>query len=383
MKKMKKILSSALLFSLNFAAFSQFNPATNSIEKMENIVVTSDQTGNDAYMTNLTGVPCSQNTFFAVGGGQIISFTLNGNIITNNGSVATAGGGGLAYCNNLDGGSFSPTFYTNSTFTKAAYYTGTGWTTCSAPPVSWVINAGGNGNFLYFTSNDSVTYDQVGIVRYNGSSYSTIYTLSDTSRALTVADVAVDDAGNVWFFTGKYYNLVSDTLNVVSPAGQLLKQFPFSYNTYNAYGCFMLNGILYIGLGGSNPDHPNTLIPVTITNNEAVAGDPIEMPVASYSDLASCNAGSPLAIIDENHAGYSVNIFPSPTHDLLYIDVINPSGSSSTLRIYNNLGAIVFQSSFMEEHKVKLDCSSFANGIYLAEIISGESKVTQKFIVQH
>ena len=361
-----KILSAIpllILLIMSVTVFGQFNPATNSIGSLENIIATPGQKESNAVLSNLAGVPCGQNTFFAVGGANIVSFTLNGSTVTNNGSVATSGGGSLAFCNNMDGGSFSPTFYTNSGFTRAGYYNGTGWTRSTAPPVAWIVNAGGNGNFLYFTSHDSVTHDEIGIVRYNGSSYSSVYTLSDTSRAITVADLAADDAGNVWFFVGRHSDLSTDTLNVVSPSGQLLHQFPFSYNTDNAYGVFMLNGILYIGLGSSNPAHPYTLIPVTITNNTALAGTPIAMPgTTSYSDLASCNAGSPLAI-RENQWDHGIRIYPNPVKDLLYIADINPEILPFNIRILNSLGETVYQKVITDENEA-IDLSGLPSGIF-------------------
>jgi len=226
---MKKFYLLIILFPLCVAAFSQFNPATNSHEKMEIYNPPSTLAETGGLKSFMNGLPCDQNSFWAVGGGQVISFTLNGNTVTNNGSIMPSASGSLAYCNNLDGGSFSPTFYsTASSITRAAYYNGTGWATCSAPPTSWVVNTGGNGDFLYYTSHDSVTHNEIGIVRYNGSSYNRIYTLPDTSRAITVADLAVDNDGNVWFFTGVNYNYHTDTLNVLSPSGQFIKKFPFA-----------------------------------------------------------------------------------------------------------------------------------------------------------
>jgi hypothetical protein len=363
---MKKIYAIMMLISLSLGSFSQFNPATNRFGDIENIVYEPQKTQGNEAKSVLAGFPCEQNTFWAVGGGQIIKFTLSGNLVTDNGSVIPAIGGSLAYCNNLDGGSYTPTFYTNSTITRAAFYNGTGWTTCSAPPTSWIVNTGGNGDFLYFTSHDSVTHDLIGITRYNGSAYTNIYTIADTGRAITVADLAVDDAGNVWFFTGTHATLISDTLNVMSPSGQLLKQFPFLYNTDNAYGCFMLNGILYIGLGGSNPDHPNTLIPVTINSNSAVAGIPIQLPSESYMDLASCNAGSPLAI-GENSEMPGFSVYPNPSQDLLHIVFTNPSGQVPTIRLYNDIGSIVFEKIMRKENET-LDISRLPSGIYFLRV---------------
>lgn len=376
---MNKNYTLVLLLLVNILSYGQFNPATNGYEKLENPASITVQQENYRNMSGLTGIPCDQNSFWAVSSGQIVSYALNGNTVTTNGNVMPAAGGSLAFCNNLDGGSFTPTFYTNITFTRAAYYNGTGWTNCNAPPKTWIVNGGGYGNFLYFTAHDSVTYNEIGITRYNGTSYDYVYKLSDTSRAITVADLAIDGAGNVWFFVGSHTTLHSDTLNVVSPSGQLLKQFPFQFNTDNAYGCIMLNGIIYIGLGGYNPDHPYTLIPVTINGSSAVAGTPITMPAAPYVDLASCTPGSPLTI-NEIPKVYELNIYPNPANKTL---TITANKIISSIKIVNQQGQNVFQSSKIDQPTFNLDCSLFVVGIYFVEVSSDKGIFTQKFIVQH
>jgi len=359
---MKKIYALLMLLPLSYVAFGQFNPATNCYGSLETLLSTPARAGESLTRLSPEGVTCNQNSFWAIYGNQIYGFSLIGNTVTNNGSIGNSAGASLAFCNNLDGGSYTPTFYSNSTFSRAAYYNGTGWTTCAAHPKWGLFNAGGNLGYLYFTAHDTNTYMGVGIARYDGTAYNLVYTLPDTTRAVTVADVTVDDYGNVWFFTGSETTLITDTLNVISPSGGFIKKYPFVLNTYNAYGCFMLNGILYIGLGGSNPNHPNTLIPVTINENTVMAGDPISMPVVAYADLASCNAGSPFAI-NENEATPGFGVYPNPVKDILRIGFGANASASARIRIYNQLGVIVFekQEAFPGE---TIDLSACPAGIY-------------------
>ncbi|MEI7896230.1 MAG: T9SS type A sorting domain-containing protein [bacterium] len=362
---MKKIIILSLSLLISAGSFCQFNPETNSYGPMENPPPVPAATNADGPFSSLAGVPCDQNSFWAVGSGQVISLSLNGTTVTNNGAVSSCIGGSLAWCDNLDGGSFSQTFYTNSNTTRAAWYNGTGWTKCTAPPRSWILNCGGKGAFLYFTAHDSVSYVEIGIVRYTGSAYQVIYTLPDTSRAITVADLAADNDGNVWFFVGNHTTLVSDTLKVMSPSGQLLKQYPFYYNTDNAYGCFMLKGTLYIGLGGSNPVHPNTLIPVVISGNTATAGVPIAMPAVSYSDLASCNPGSPLAVA-EPPAGTGFHIYHDPVNDLIRVVADTRGRFGSTLKIYNGTGQTVLKKENVSGDET-ISLQGMPAGIYIVE----------------
>jgi hypothetical protein len=373
---MKKILLLYFPFFFSISAFCQVNPFTNAREDFTAPAVITELSGPDDFKSTLAGFPCTDNTFWAVYGSSVISLTLNGNTITNNGQVLTGSGGSLAFCNNLEGGAYSPTFYTNSGFTKAGYYNGTGWTACSAPPKAWVLNTGGNGNYLYYTAHDSITHLGIGIVRYNGSSYTEIYSLPDTGRAITVADLAVDVYGNAWFFTGVHSTLITDTLNVISPSGQMLKKYPFSYNTDNAYGCMLLNSIIYIALGSSNPDHPYTLVPVTIEGNTASAGDPIPMPAVNYSDLASCNAGSPLAV-DEISVNQHFNIYPNPASGILHIDFDDNGDFPSSIRLINTTGEVIFSDSRIRENET-IDMSALPSGIYYLMLDDYCQKIVRK-----
>jgi hypothetical protein len=359
---MKKIYTMIFLLSFTLSGFCQFNQATNSsmgLRGSGNAIVPSEIQDSPSFPD---GANCTQNSFWAVGGGQLVSFSLNDNTVTNNGNVMPFPGAGIAYCNNLNGGSYTPTFYSNSSYTKADYYNGSGWTTCNTPPTGWVLNAGGYGNNLYYTSHDSANFRELGIVKYTNAAFTRLYTLPDTSRAITVADLAVDVDGNVWFFTGVSSTFMTDTLNFMSPSGIILKKYPFSFNTYNGYGLFMLNGILYIGLGPTNPIHANTLIPVTITNNTAVAGTPITMPAITFGDLASCVPGSPLAV-GEHPGVRNLRISPNPAKDQLHIEFPDKMNGHEIIRIFNSLGVLVYQQARSGDRET-ITISSFPTGIY-------------------
>jgi len=210
------------------------------------------------------------------------------------------------------------------------------------------------------------SYKASAIVRYDGSSIIPVYSLRD-SITLTVADLAVDAYGNVWFFTGLNNGLfMSDTLNVVSPGGQLLKQYPFSYNTLNGYGCFLLNAKLYVGLGATNVAYPNTILPITITPSSATAGTPIPMPgTGTYLDMASCTPGSPLAVNEQIYL-QDIMIYPNPFTDQLTLR--NNSKESLEIILYDITGRELLYQSFT--NYVILNTEQLAKGIYLYKIIN-------------
>jgi hypothetical protein len=350
-------------------AFSQFNPFTNgfpaTIGERTAPVTKADNLIN---YSSASGIPCDPNTFWAVistnDTTSVDIFTLNGNTVTNFGTTIIAGlfDPNLAYCNNLNGGAFGPTFYSTQNFTQPVYFDGTGVVTTSTISPNYLINCGGAGNYLYYILYDA-SYTAKAIVRYTGSNITTIFNLPN-GIVPTVADLAVDTYGNVWFFTGKNNSFLTDTLDVVSPGGQLLKQYPFPYNTLNAYGCFLLNRILYIGLGPGNGTHPNTIVPVTITLSTATAGTPISMPgTTAYSDMASCTPGSPLAV-NESTPLQEILLFPNPVSDKLTIN--NNTNESLEIILYDITARELLHQFFT--NSVTLDIEQLPKGIYLYKL---------------
>ncbi|MES2622499.1 MAG: T9SS type A sorting domain-containing protein [Bacteroidota bacterium] len=289
-----------------------FSLAANCFEAKE---ITTAPSLLSTQHQNIQGsaIACTANTFWTINSLHVIEeFQLNGNTITTNGIInSNSQGTALAYCNNLNGGAFSPTFYTCNLNYTAAYFDGTNWITAPGTSDSILINAGGNGNYLYY--HGAAGFIET-VQRYTGAGFSMVYT--DSVRYI-VADIAVDDSGNVWLFRGNYP--IANFLDVISPAGQLLKRYNVNANFLNSYGNMLLNGVLYVGIGMNNLVHPNTLMPFTITPDSAIMGTPINMPPAPYFDLASCYAGAPLT-------GCS---FPSPS--LLCQDTLICIGNSTQI----------------------------------------------------
>jgi hypothetical protein len=376
MKVMKRNLyTTAILIAFSLYAtkvFSQFNPMTNSFAK---------QTVDEATPVNqmktddlLTGVSCTPNSFWAIASTGASLFTLSGGVITYASTISITGSfdPNLAYCNNLNGGAFGPTFYSTINYNQPVYYNGSGVTVTSTISPNKLINCGGSGDYLYYIEYDTA-YKALGIVRYNGSSISTVYSFND-SITTTVADMAVDSLGNVYFFTGRNNELYNtDTLNVVSPGGQVIKKYPFAFNTLNAYGCFLLNSKLYVGLGGSNIAHPNTVLPITITASSATAGTPIAMPVTTtFSDMASCMAGSPFSI-EESNALEGTEIYPNPVTTTLTIEGI----IKATAEVYDISGKLLLAEQLNTN---QVDISSLAKGLYFIKLNTEEGSVVRKFV---
>ncbi len=355
-----KMCCTLMLISLNFISFSQ-----------------------------PTGQPCNSNTFWAMQGSVIEEFTLINNVVTFVGNVwsGTSIDANLAYCTNLDGGSYSPTFYSSFNYQQPRYFDGTNWITASASVApDKIFNPGSNGTHLYY-----MLVDQFGgsyakaIVRYDGNAFTTVCSW-DTTRKVVVADLAVDSMGNVFICMGNNDNLnITDTIMLVSPTGQIIQQYPFAFDTYNAYGCFLLNGILYIGLGNGNTTNPSTLVPVTFSGNTATAGIPISH--SASADLASCNANLQLAMAvlpDEKN----FSIYPNPSSRSIRIHLNQEESKNAMIKIFDVMGKTIWHGPILSS-QTSVDVSAFENGIYFVQLsstpamASGPGIRSHKILVQH
>lgn len=323
-----------------------------------------------------SGIPCNPNTFWAVSGSQVEEWLIVGTNVISNGIIVTAQqpGNSLAFCDNLSGGTFSPTFYCHS-FNKAAYYDGISWVTNPSISNCSLSDAAGAGNHLYYSA-----YNLNCIDRFDGTSFVQLY--SSPILKFTIADFAVDDAGNAWCLMG-FNNPNTDSIVVISPAGQVINQFAFSMNTVNGYGCFLMNGVLYVAFGSSNLVHPNTLLPISFTSTAAIAGTPISFAAGLAIDLASCNAGIPLPVAQNNIPSSEIIIYPGITSDYINCVLNVKTNTNILISITDALGEITYSKSFQTGNgklETKIDISNLSNGIYFVTVNDGNQKAVRKFV---
>lgn len=382
MKRNISTLLLSLVFIITAAeGFCQFNPMTNSYDRCaDNRMAEPAMPDIQIRYSSLSGVVCTDNTFWAITSTGADLFTLNNDTIKKTGTTnfTTPFDPNLAFCNNLNGGAYNPTFYSTKNFNQPVYFDSTRFINSTDSFPDKLINCGGSRDFLYYISYDT-SFKAKAIVRYTGSSFLQVYSFH-ASETATVADLAVDSSGNVFFFTGINNGaLVTDTLNVISSTGQLLKQYPLLYNTYNAYGCFLLHGKLYVGLGPSNLNHPNTVLPVTLTATSAIAGIPIAMPVTTvYSDMASCSTSSPPFSVNENKPLSGISVYPNPAGDHLSIDA--GTWEILDLRLYDFSSKELVHQSF--NHSLMLMTGQLSKGIYLYRISNRSGAVKSGIIVK-
>ena len=158
MKKMLFFTGLVLPFICCFhlPAFCQIDPATNAFPDAMNSGH-NRQSGN-GHAKPVAGISCDSNTFWAVNNTyqEIEEFRIAGDTIISMGIIATVvPGSSLAVCNNLNGGSVNPTFYTSAgnNDSIAFWNGGTSWITDPVASPIKTYNAAGFGNYLYFQYN--------------------------------------------------------------------------------------------------------------------------------------------------------------------------------------------------------------------------------------
>lgn len=371
----KIILGIALLTGSAHNAISQFNVATNSYDPM--VVHSNAITENTAMKKS--GITCNPNTFFSVNNnGEVVEYTLSGGVITASTPVVNGCGTGLAVCDNLNGGAYSPTFYSNTSLDEIIYFDGASWVV--AGTYSTIFNPGGNNTDLYFTGLLPGSYFAKTIEVYNGTSLNTIYA---NNNRMVLGDLNVDEFGYVWFLsTADTISFIADSITVLSNTGQTIAQYSINLNCYNYYGGMILNDILYVGLGSNNPVYPSTLIPITFLGGFASIGTPVDMSSTSnLYDLASCNHGNPggfvgLSSLDKTPA---ISIMPNPATDMISIQGLSNLSNTDQMEILSAYGELVMS---LDTKASEISIASLPAGVYFLRVSQVNESYVLRFVKQ-
>ncbi|MFZ4413008.1 MAG: T9SS type A sorting domain-containing protein, partial [Bacteroidales bacterium] len=92
------------------------------------------------------------------------------------------------------------------------------------------------------------------------------------------------------------------------------------------------------------------------------------------------------ASVDEVNNGVDFNVYPNPATDNMQINFNLNDTKKVEIKIYNNLGAIVFSSNEGQlnsgNHTVEISVSDLAKGIYYMNLKAGENTISKKIIIQ-
>lgn len=287
--------------------------------------------------------PCSElSTFwgFDTLGSQLIEFAFSsGSIVATGNSIPNPPGISIAICNNLNASAPSPTFYCSGFTSTYSIWSGdTNWIQNTTTSFQ-LYNSGGYKDYLYSLHYNGGT---VQVIKFDGLNYIPIYT---STNPVACADIAVDTLGNFYLFTSLISGTQCDSLYLISPQGNILKRYPLVFNNNNAYGCFLLNDVLYVGLGKLNTDFPNTLLPISFAADSAIKGIPIPLPSGVFLnfDLASCNLFSKTSIASPDSSSLSYPTIFTPNNDGNNdaFKAIEKNIVTLNCKVYNRWGTLV------------------------------------------
>ncbi len=340
-------------------------------------------------------INCTAGSFYGFGSdGSIYQLTLSGNTITLGSAQCppvTTSRNGLAIA---DLGSGSKFYSSGTLVPPAGYdvleYASGSWSSLFANPYpNSIHNSAGRGNLLYYqyigSSNQTGTARISRIFRFDGNALPVVF--EDSTVFMKVADIAIDNDDNLYFFSDSipFPNTDVSQLNIMSPSGVIIARYPVSFDGDNAYGAFLQDSVLYVGLGPSNLTHPNTLLPIIITGSVVTVGTPIPMPhpviggtignpiYLSFSDLASC--ADAFVNFEPNTVGIQMpfagvpDIFPNPVHNQLFIrDLANPG----QLTLYDLQNRIILEKTIGAGDS-DLDLSGIPSGLYVMRLVNSDN----------
>ncbi len=268
----------------------------------------SGQTPTDGLDSLCTGAV--EARFWSISsGGAIRQWAIVGNNVIGGGEILQGPNGvaavGLAFCD-TDAPS---TFHSGSGAGLVYAYADGDWIVEAV--TGQVINMGGAGTHLYYTDGTGLLYHHDG---------TTSGLINDPfPMAFACADVAVDPEGNAYLLVGPDY-MTTSVIRVYDPNGAVVTEYPFTLDSFNTYGSFWLNDRLYIARGTMNSSAPNSLLPISFTNDVATAGTLLDFPADGLLDLASCVASASTSLHEHSDITNALTIAPDPVSELLTLN---------------------------------------------------------------
>ena len=118
-----------------------------------------------------------------------------------------------------------------------------------------------------------------------------------------------------------------------------------------------------------------------INNNfDPMDDDTNENGIPNYLDTDNSNVG----IFEWSQDALSLEVYPNPTQNNLFLNFEKPIVSNLNVQIYNALGQRVFEQNFEnQQNRLQLNIADFSNGLYIILAKNEENKIWQASIVKH
>ena len=266
-----------------------------------------------------------------------------------------------------------------------SYFDGNSWISYSSPDLHW-----SGVNATAFDSNGDKWFASPlgGITHFNG----TTFTPYDTSNGLLsqyVTALLIDDQDNKWVGTSSGMSVLDATnttftkhtrMYIMPPPDTLNPVVDIAMDSHERIWTAIYVG--YLAVGGVAMWDGNQWIDFDVTdglvgpNVKGLAIDSQDNIWVATSTGVSKISAIPSAVSAIKNNGF--DLFPNPSSDKIYIS--NENQKIQQLKIYNNLGALVYENNSNQLH-YSIDVSPFSKGLYYVNVLSFDAILTKKIMV--
>ena len=266
-----------------------------------------------------------------------------------------------------------------------SYFDGNSWVSYSSPDLHW-----SGVNATTFDSNGDKWFASPlgGITHFDG----TTFTPYDTSNGLLsqfVTNLLIDDQDNKWVGTSSGMSVFDATntsftqhtsMYIMPPPDTLNPVVDITMDSHGRIWTAIYVG--YLAVGGVAMWDGNQWIDFDITDGLVgpnVKGLAIDSQdniwVATSTGVSKISAIASVVSAIKNNG---FDLFPNPSNDKIYIT--NENQKIQQLKIYNNLGALVYENYSNQLH-YSIDVSPFSKGLYYINVLSFDAILTKKIMV--
>jgi len=266
-----------------------------------------------------------------------------------------------------------------------SYFDGNSWISYSSPDLHW-----SGVNATAFDSNGDKWFASPlgGITHFDG----TTFTSYDTSNGLLsqfVIALLIDDQDNKWVGTSSGMSVLDATnttftqhtrMYIMPPPDTLNPVVDIAMDSHGRIWTAIYVG--YLAVGGVAMWDGNQWIDFDVT--DGLAGPNVKGLAIDSQDniwVATSTGVSKISAITSAVSAIKNNgfdLFPNPSNDKIYIT--NENQKIQQLKIYNNLGVLVYENNSNQLH-YSIDVSPFSKGLYYVNALSFDAILTKKIMV--
>ncbi len=216
---------------------------------------------------------------------------------------------------------------------------------------SW-DNGAGDSSVAIVAPNKTTTYEVIGIDANGCSNFDSVTVFVDTIATPVIERTVLSNNmhngllsnyvdGNQWYQVDRF---TSNVTMLVGEKGQTIDVEKWQNSVYDYY--------------------------TIVTNAQGCVSDTSNHIIGAWMGI-------------NNFKAQTLSIFPNPNEGRFQIDCKNKMGENASIRVYNNIGQLVYQKQIkIESAFLPLDLSSLSKGIYAIELLTEKSLSSGKVMIK-